>query len=86
MAGNVTVNTAGALVECDGPNIAFTEDNAGGDVGRAAATVLDAAAGIVRALDCTVADEVATNDVARLTMGATEVTRAEFGSALVDRL
>lgn len=46
----------------------------------------DAADGIVRALEATIADGIVTYDFARLMDDATEVKCSEFASAIVDRL
>ncbi len=46
----------------------------------------EAADGIVRALEATIADKIVTYDFARLMERATEVKTSEFASAIVDRL
>ena len=46
----------------------------------------EAADGIVRALEATIADRIVTYDFARLTEGATEVKTSEFASAIIERL
>ena len=46
----------------------------------------EAADGIVRALEATIAEKIVTYDFARLMDGATEVKTSEFAQAIVDRL